>query len=65
MNNLNLDKYLNITNEEKIKRGLENFIPLYPMLRVENGELYVGVMITDENDNVWSKDEQIKAEYWV
>lgn len=65
MNNLNLDKYLNITNEEKIKRGLENFIPLYPMLRVENGELYVGVMITDEKDNVWSKDEQIKAEYWV
>ena len=65
MNNLNLDKYLNITNEEKIKRGLENFIPLYPMLRQENGELYVGVMITDENDNVWSKDEQIKAEYWV
>lgn len=65
MNNLNLDKYLNITNEEKIKRGLENFIPLYPMLRQENGKLYVGVMITDENDNVWSKDEQIKAEYWV
>lgn len=65
MNNLNLDKYLNITNEEKIKRGLENFIPLYPMLRVENGKLYVGVMITDENDNVWSKDEQIKVEYWV
>lgn len=65
MNNLNLDKYLNITNKEKIKRGLENFIPLYPMLRQENGKLYVGVMITDENDNVWSKDEQIKAEYWV
>lgn len=65
MNNLNLDKYLNITNEEKIKRGLENFIPLYPMLRQENGKLYVGVMITDEKDNVWSKDEQIKAEYWV
>ena len=65
MNNLNLDKYLNITNKEKNKRGLENFIPLYPMLRQENGELYVGVMITDENDNVWSKDEQIKAEYWV
>ena len=35
------------------------------MLRVENGKLYVGVMITDEKDNVWSKDEQIKAEYWV
>ncbi len=65
MNNLNLDKYLNITNKEKIKRGLENFIPLYPMLRVENKKLYVGVMITDEKDNVWSKDEQIKAEYWV
>lgn len=65
MSNLNLDKYLNITNQEKIKRGLENFIPLYPMLRVENGKLYVGVMITDEKDNVWSKDKRIKAEYWT
>lgn len=65
MNKLNLDKYLNITNQEKIKRKLENYIPLYPMLRVENDKLYVSVMITDEKDNVWSKDEQIKAEYWV
>lgn len=65
MNNLNLDKFLNITNEEKIKKGLETFIPLYPMLRVENDKLYVGVMITDENDNVWSKESQVKPEYWV
>ena len=28
MNNLNLDKYLNITNDEKIKRGLETYILL-------------------------------------
>ena len=35
------------------------------MLRVENGKLYVGVMITDEKDNVWSIDERIKAKYWT
>ena len=35
------------------------------MLRVENDKLYVGVMITEENDNVWSSSEQIKPEYWV
>lgn len=65
MNNLNLDKYLNIVNEEKIKRGLETYIPLYPMLRVDNGKLYIGIMITEEKDNVWSKEEQIKSEYWA
>lgn len=65
MNNLNLDKYLNIVNDEKRKRGLTTYIPLYPMLRVENEKMYVGVMLTEEKDNVWSKEEQIKPEYWV
>ncbi len=65
MNNLSLDKYLNIVNEEKIKRGLENYIPLYPMFRVDNDKLYVSVMLTEDKDNVWSKDEHIKSEYWV
>lgn len=65
MNNLNLDKYLNIVNDEKIKKGLTTYIPLYPMLRVENEKLYVGVMLTEEKDNVWSKEEHIKPEYWV
>ncbi len=65
MNNLNLDKYLNIVNDEKLKKGLTNYIPLYPMLRVENKKLYVGVMLTEKSDNVWSKEEHIKPEYWV
>ena len=65
MNKFNLDKYLNITNNEKVKRGLGNYIPLYPMLRVENNKLYVGVMITAEDDNVWSNTAQVKPEYWV
>ena len=65
MNNLCLDKYLNIVNYEKLKKGLTTYIPLYPMLRVENDKLYVGVMIIEENDNVWSPSEQIKPEYWV
>ena len=65
MNKLNLDKYLDIVNKEKIKRGLDNYIPLYPMLRVEDSKLYIGVLLTEDKDNVWSKDEQIKPEYWV
>ena len=65
MNNLNLDKYLNITNEEKIKKGLETYIPLYPMLRVVDNKLYVAVMLTAEEDNVWGVDGNVKPEYWV
>lgn len=65
MNNLNLDKYLNIINDEKIKKGLTTYIPLYPMLRLENEKLYVCVMLTEEKNNVWSKEEHIKPEYWA
>lgn len=65
MNNLNLDKYLNIVNEEKIKRGMNTYIPLYPMLRVVDNKLYVTVMLTKQDDNVWALDGNVKARYWV
>ncbi len=65
MNSLNLDKYLNIVNEEKKKKGLNDYAPLYPMLRVIDDKLYVAVLLTHSKDNVWNKDEQIKGEYWV
>lgn len=65
MNNLNLDKYLDIVNEEKIKRGLENYIPLYPMLRNCDDKLYICVALTEENDNVWELSGNIKPEYWI
>lgn len=65
MNSLNLDKYLNIVNEEKLKRGLDKYIPLYPMLRVEDGKMYVGVLLTHEDDKVWEINGNVKAEYWV
>lgn len=65
MSKLNLDKYLSIVNDEASKRGLNNYAPLYPMLRVENDNLYVSVMLTEEKSNVWNKEEHIKPEYWV
>ena len=65
MTNLNLDKYLNIANEEKTKHGLESYAPLYPMLRVDNNKLYIGVMFTKTSDNVWDINEQIKPSYWM
>ena len=65
MNSLNLDKYLDIVNEEKIKRGLEDYAPLYPMLRVVDNKLYVGVILTHSKDDVWNKNEHLKGEYWV
>ncbi len=65
MKDLNLDKYLNIVNREKLKRGLDTYIPLYPMLRMENDKMYVVVMLTDENDDVWNINGNVKPEYWV
>ena len=65
MDNLKLERYLDIVNEEKVKRGLDNYIPLYPMLRVIDGKLYISVMLVNENDSVWNKNSNIKPEYWV
>lgn len=65
MNNINLDKYLNIANEEKNKRGLDTFIPLYPMLRMVDNNLYVAVVLTSKYDNVWNIDGNVKPEYWM
>jgi len=65
MNSLNLDKYLDIANEEKIKRGLDNYIPLYPMLRNCDGKLYICVVLTEENDNVWELSGNVKPEYCI
>ena len=61
----NLDKYLDIVNVEKVKRGLEDYIPLYPMLRVQDGKLYVGILLTAEQDSVWEENGNVKAQDWV
>jgi hypothetical protein len=65
MINLKVEEYLSIVNEEKTKRGLDSYVPLYPMLRVVDGKLFVAVMLTGETDNVWDMDSNIKAKYWV
>lgn len=65
MINLKLNKYLDRTNEKKIKRGLNKYIPLYPMLRMIDDKLYVGVMLTKEEDGVWDKNNNVKAEYYA
>ncbi len=65
MNDFNLDKYIYIVNEEIKKRGMENYIPLYPMLRIVDDKLYIAVMLTDKKENVWITNSNVKAEYWV
>ena len=65
MNDVNLEQYLNIINEEKKKKELDKYTPLYPMLRCENNSLYVGVLLTLNTDNVWEPEANIKPEYWV
>ncbi len=65
MDNLKLDNYLEIVNKEKINKGLDNYTPLYPMLRKEDNKLYIGIMLTKQNDEVWNKDSNIKPDYWA
>lgn len=65
MNNFNFDKYLDVVNEEKKKYGLENYSPLYPMFRMENGNLFVAIMLVSDDDDVWDKKVNVKPKYWA
>ncbi len=64
MGKINLDNILDIVNSEKVKRGLDNYAPCYPMLRVDGDKLYIAVLLTNSHDNVWDANEEIKGEYW-
>lgn len=65
VNSLDLNVYLNMINEKNKELGLTNYIPLYPMLRVEKEKLYIGLMMVNEKANVWDMKESIKPEYWA
>lgn len=60
-----MDNLLAIVNEKKVSKGLENYVPLYPMLRKEGDNLYIGVMLVNSDENVWDCDAAIIPEYWV
>lgn len=61
----NLNTYLSLVNEAKKEKGLNDYTPLYPMLRVEEGKLYIAVLLVKETDNIWDRKEACKAHYWV
>lgn len=65
MNDNSLDKYLNIVNDEKEKIGLGEYTPLYPMLRIENNRLYIGILMTSKTASVWDSNCEILPDYWV
>ena len=65
VNSLDLNVYLNMINEKNKELGLTNYIPLYPMLRVEKEKMYIGLMMVNEKANVWDMKESIKPEYWA
>lgn len=60
MDKFSLDGILSIVNDELKKRKMENFGPLYPMLRRDNDKLYIGVLLTDWKEDIWNKDNNIK-----
>lgn len=65
MNDEKLEKYLKKVNEEKVNKGLENFVPLYPMLKIKDNKLYVVVMLVKEDSNVWDMNAKVVPEYEV
>ena len=65
MDKFSLDGILSIVNDELKKGKMENYGPLYPMLRRDNDKLYIGVLLTDWNDDIWNKDNNIKPSAYV
>lgn len=65
MDKFSLDGILSIVNDELKKRNMENYGPLYPMLRRDNDKLYIGVLLTDWKEDIWNKDNNIKPSAYV
>ena len=65
MDNLEMNEYLSIVNDEKDKKGLNNFISLYPMFRTINNKLYVTILLINDNDNIWDIKNIVKPSYWI
>lgn len=65
MDNLVFNKYIDLANEEKKKYGLDLYVPLYPMFRIVNNKLYVGVLLVNDYVSVWDRESNYKPEYWV
>jgi len=65
MERIILDNILEIVNKEKERRNLDDYIPLYPMLRVENSKLYIGVMLSHKEDKIWDIESSFKTGYWA
>ena len=59
------DKILNIVNEEKKIKGLNNYAPLLPSIIRKDDDLKILVLLTKDEDNVWDIKENIKADYWI
>lgn len=47
------DKILNIVNEEKKEKGLNNYAPLLPSIIRKDDDLKILVLLTKDEDNVW------------
>lgn len=59
------DKILNIVNDAKKVKGLNNYAPLLPSIIRKDDDLKILVLLTKDEDNVWDIKENIKADYWV
>lgn len=64
MHKIDLNEILDIVNREKIRKGLKNYVACYPMMRVEDNKLYIGVLLVNSSDNVWDEAQKIKGCYW-
>lgn len=65
MNDIKMEKYLDLVNDEKKKKNLFDYVPLYPMLRIENKKLFIGILLVHKTENVWDENQCIKPKFWV
>lgn len=58
--------YIDEMNNELRRRGMLNdYIPTYPILRIENDKLYVGSFIFKDNTEVFNSTIKVKPIYWA
>lgn len=64
MNNF-CDKLIDMVSKKIKEENIGNYTSTMPMLRKQNGKLYLATMIVKDIDNVWDINSKIIPSYWT
>lgn len=64
MNNY-CDNLIDLVSKKIKEENIENYTSTMPMLRIQDGKLYLSTLVVKDTDNVWDINSKIIPSYWT